>query len=145
MDPFVSAGQKLLPGDEFIDIQVTSGKMYINGNLVKGGRSGGKLHLEFVKGLHDNPKINGIMLVEGGVEHTHKKTYDEYRQAMYDMQAEKAEARVKAEQFFAEDAYDYEERVDGRGPFNQFLSINYALEGAVCVFLVIFFRVVMST
>ena len=51
--------------------------------------------------------------------------------------------RDKAEQFFAEDAYDYEERIDGRGPFNQFLKHDWALEGSVAIFLIFFFRSVM--
>ena len=46
---------------------------------------------------------------------------------------------MKAEQFFAEDAYDYEERIDGRGPFNQFLTMNYALEISIAAFLIVFF------
>ena len=30
LDPFVSAGQKLLPGDEFLDIQVRNGELYVD-------------------------------------------------------------------------------------------------------------------
>ena len=56
---------------------------------------------------------------------------------------EKTEARIKAEAFFAEDAYDYEERIDGRGPFNSFLAVDYALEISVSVFLLIFFRIAL--
>ena len=58
------------------------------------------------------------MLVEGGIGNTHKGTFDTYQNAMYAMMQEKVDARMKAEQFFAEDAYDYEHRIDGRGPFN---------------------------
>ena len=70
-DPFVSAGQKLLPGDEFIDLQVRSGKLFVDNKLVNGGIKSGKLEIKFKKGKADNPKINAIMLVEGGVENTH--------------------------------------------------------------------------
>ena len=44
---------------------------------------------------------------------------------------------------FAEDAFDFEERIDGRGPFNRFLTMDYALECSVAVFLFIFFRIVL--
>jgi len=56
---------------------------------VKGGIKNGKLTIKFVKGKADNPKVNAILLVKGGVENTHKKTYDAYRDAMYQAQLEK--------------------------------------------------------
>ena len=102
-----------------------------------------KVEIKFKRGKNDNPKVNAIMLVRGGLENTHYGTYNAYKEAMLQIQREKEEARAKAEQFFAEDAYDYEERVDGRGPFNQFLKHDWALEASVAIFLVIFFRVVM--
>lgn len=45
------------------------------------------------------------------------------------------------EAFFHEDAYDYDEHIDGRGSLNQFLSISYGLEGCTVAFLVAFFRI----
>ena len=99
--------------------------------------------LEFNKGKADNPKVNGIMLVEGGPENTHKQNYEDMRAALVDLQEEQAAARAKAEQFFAEDAHDYEERVDGRGPFNKFLQMDWALEATTATFLYIFFRVAL--
>lgn len=56
---------------------------------MKGGIKNGKLTIKFVKGKADNPKVNAILLVKGGVENTHKKTYDAYRDAMYQAQLEK--------------------------------------------------------
>ena len=140
MDPFRIAGQKLLPGDAFFDIQVRGGKLYIQGEQVNNGIRDSQLEIKFVKGLADNPKVNAIMLVQGGVENTHKDTYEQYRVTMSQIQQDKQEARMKAEQFFAEDAYDYEERIDGRGPFNQFLTMNYALEISIAAFLIVFFQ-----
>ena len=146
MDPFLSAGEKLLPGDEFLDIKVKKGgKLLVNDEVIKGGLKNGKLEIKFSKGKNDNPKVNAIMLVQGGVENTHKGTYEAYKEAMVQAQEEKAEARMKAEQFFAEDAYDYEERIDGRGPFNQFLSYDWGLEVAVAGFLLVFFHFVMPS
>ena len=85
------------------------------------------------------------MLVEGGTENTHFESYFAMRQALLDIQDEKNAARLKAEQFFAEDAYDYEEKIDGRGPFNKFLQMDYALEVSVTGFLILFFKVVMPS
>ena len=48
------------------------------------------------------------MLVEGGVGNTHKASFDRYQHTMQLMLQEQVDARMKAEQFFAEDAYDYE-------------------------------------
>ena len=36
MDPFESAGQKLLPGDEFLELEVNNGKLKIDGVPVSG-------------------------------------------------------------------------------------------------------------
>lgn len=146
MDPFASAGQKLLPGDEFIDIQVRGGKLYANDIAVNNAfTKTDKIEIKFNRGKADNPKINGILLVKGGLENTHHDSYYAAKEAMKNLQKEKQEAREKAEQFFAEDAYDYEERIDGRGPFNQFLKHDWALEGSVGIFLVIFFKMVMPS
>ena len=71
VDPFLIAGMKLMPGDFFLDLQVKSGKLYIDDKLVKDGVKDGKMELKFVKGKSDNPKVNGILLVEGGKENTH--------------------------------------------------------------------------
>jgi len=53
--------------------------------------------VEFNKGRADNPKVNGIMLIEGGVENTHKQKYEEMRNALVSLQDEKIDARAKAE------------------------------------------------
>lgn len=83
MDPFASAGQKLLPGDEFIDLQVRGGKLYVDGNVVKSAfNKSSQIVVSFNKGLADNPKVNAIMLVKGGVENTHKGTYEAYKESM---------------------------------------------------------------
>ena len=38
----------------------------------------GKIVIKFHKGAADNPKINAIVLVEGGEENTHKQQHDAY-------------------------------------------------------------------
>lgn len=82
MDPFLVAGGKLLPADIFVDLNIKQGKLYVNGVPCKGGIVDDRVVIEFKKGKADNPKINGIILVEGGHENTHKKTYDDYHKAM---------------------------------------------------------------
>ena len=76
MDPFALAGGKLMPGDIFLDLQVKRGTLYVNGDKVPTGISDDKIQLNFVKGKADNPKINAIMLVEGGPENTHAQSYE---------------------------------------------------------------------
>ena len=82
VDPFLVAGGKLAPGDLFLDVRVSNGKLTINGDPIKGGVKSDKLIIEFNKGKADNPKVNAIMLIEGGTENTHKKNYDAMRQAL---------------------------------------------------------------
>jgi len=83
MDPFSTAGQKLLPGDEFLDLQVRGGKLYVDGKLIKDAiKKPGVIVIGFNKGRADNPKVNAILLVKGGFENTHKGTYEAYKESM---------------------------------------------------------------
>ena len=90
-------------------------------------------------GSADNPKVNAIVLVRGGLGDTHMESHRKYKQTLLDIQREKEEARLKAESFFNEDAYDYDERVDGQGIFNKFLAQPYALEATMSVLLAVFY------
>ena len=45
---------------------------------MSGGLKNGKIQVLFKKGKADNPKVNAILLVEGGVENTHKASHDRY-------------------------------------------------------------------
>ena len=75
VDPFAAAGSKRLPHDEFIVIETRSGELYIEGKKAKGRplvEGGSKMEITFKVGSADNPKINAIMLVQGGPENTHK-------------------------------------------------------------------------
>ena len=45
MDPFESAGAKLLPADHFMNVQVKNGKLTIDGTPVKGGVKNGQLQI----------------------------------------------------------------------------------------------------
>ena len=41
--------------------------------------------MEFAVGKADNPKVNGILLVEGGLENTHFAAHTKYLKALEDI------------------------------------------------------------
>jgi hypothetical protein len=49
--------------------------------------------------------------------------------------------KAKEESLFNEESYDFEERIDGRGPLNHFMSYPFLLEGVMIAFIIIFVRV----
>ena len=49
--------------------------MFVDGTEARGAIKNGKLQVDFVVGRADNPKVNGILLVEGGLENTHFKSH----------------------------------------------------------------------
>jgi len=71
LDPFKLAYGKYAPYDLFVELKVSSGKLYIDGKEVKNAIKGSDLIVDFVKGRADNPKINAILLVQGGLRNTH--------------------------------------------------------------------------
>ena len=97
VDPVAMAGAKLLPFDAFVELKTKRGEVFINGDKVKSAVRKENLVITFELGSADNPKINAIALVKGGVANTHKGSYDKYRQTMHDMLNEKAEAKAKEE------------------------------------------------
>ena len=111
----------------------------MNDKNVQGAISNNKLTIKFKVGSADNPKVNAILLVRGGLENTHIDSHQKYKQTLIDIKREKEEARLKAESFFNEDAYDYDERIDGQGIFNKFLAQPYLLEVTMSAFLAMFY------
>ena len=143
LDIWGKCGAKLLPHDEFISLRTQRGELFVNGQKVKDAiNSQGSLHIRFQKGKADNPKVNAILLVKGNVENTHVHSFNAYKQTLINIQKEREEARLKAEAFFQEDAYDYDERIDGQGIFNNFLATPYALEASVALFMTAFFSAI---
>ena len=145
LDPLAMAGAKLLPYDAFIEIKTKRGEVYINGGKVKGAVKKESLLVTFVKGPADNPKINAIALVSGGLKNTHKASFDKYQATLHAINNEKAEARAKEEALFNEDLYDFEDSIDGRGLFNQMLSHTYLFEALTIVSMLVFFRVIPNS
>ena len=77
LDIWGKSGAKLLPHDEFIKIRTQRGEVFINEKKVKDAiSSDGRLHVKFEKGAQDNPKVNAILLVRGGLKNTHQKNFD---------------------------------------------------------------------
>ena len=142
VDPLAMAGAKLLPFDAFIELKTKRGDLYINGEKVLGAVKKDNLWITFVKGSADNPKINAIALVSGGIKNTHKKSFDRYRQTLQDINEEKAAEKAKEEALFNDDLYDFEERIDGQGVFNQMLAHTYLFESLTIAFMIVFFRII---
>ena len=58
--------------DEFIPLNLKGDNLFIQGKKIKNGFnvSEKKIKITFVKKEKDNPKINGILHVKGGLENT---------------------------------------------------------------------------
>ena len=80
LDIWGKCGAKLLPHDEFIAIKTQRGEFFVNGQKVKNAiSSDGGLHVRFMKGKADNPKVNAIVLAKGNVENTHVHNFNAYK------------------------------------------------------------------
>ena len=75
LDIFDKLTSRGIPYDEFVEIKVQGSKVFANGIEAKDGLKNGKLVIDFVQGKADNPKVNAIVLVEGGKENTHFKSF----------------------------------------------------------------------
>jgi hypothetical protein len=85
LDIFTKLLSRGIPYDEFIDIKVKNGKVYVNGQESTDALKNGKLQIDFVQGKADNPKVNGILLVQGGKENTHYDAFQKYLKALEDL------------------------------------------------------------
>ena len=146
LDILMRAGAKMLPHDEFFEIEIKENgnkkELYYQGSFVKGGIDrDNKMVLDFKRGTADNPKVNAIVMVRGGKENTHFDNWLAYKKTLIEIQKEKIAKREKEEEFFQENAYDYDEEVDGNRAINKFLSQPYyLLELVIIVFLTVFFK-----
>jgi hypothetical protein len=85
LDIFSKLLSRGIPYDEFVDIRVKGGKVTVNGQESSDALKNGKLQIDFVQGKADNPKINGIVLVQGGKENTHYNAFKNYLKALEDL------------------------------------------------------------
>lgn len=88
LDIFEKLTSRGIPYDEFIDIKVKGSKVWANGIETKDGLVKGSLVVEFAKGGADNPKVNALVLVEGGKENTHFDSHKKYLKALADLKKE---------------------------------------------------------
>jgi hypothetical protein len=69
---------KYSPYDIFVELTIRSGKLYLDGKEVRNAIKGSDLVVDFLKGKADNPKINAILLVQGGVKNTYQASFLKY-------------------------------------------------------------------
>jgi len=80
-------------------------------------------------------------MVRGGKQNTHYENWLAYKRTLIEIQKEKHEKRMKEEAFFQENAYDYDEEIDGDRAINKILAKPYyLLELWIIFFLYLFFR-----
>lgn len=88
LDIFGRLFSRGIPLDEFIEFTVKQGKVFIDGVEAIGGIKGGKLQIEFAVGRADNPKVNAIVIVEGGKGNTHYSSFQKYLKALEEIKSE---------------------------------------------------------
>lgn len=148
LDIFGKLLSRGIPYDEFIDIKVKGGKVSVNGQESSDALKNGKLQIDFVQGKADNPKVNGIVLVQGGKENTHYNAFKNYLKALEDLKQQQMKQREEQEvqQINRISTFDYfaddEDPSSAKSPINSFLSKPYFLEAFSFGFLAVFFAFV---
>lgn len=96
--------------DEFVEFEIRSGKAFVGGKLAEGGYDSQNetLKVTFKKGEKDNPKINGIVIVKGGLQDT---DYESFKNQLEDLEKEKMEKERKQREIKKRNSlhYDFEE------------------------------------
>ncbi|CAG9323754.1 unnamed protein product [Blepharisma stoltei] len=115
LDIFSKVG-KAAAYDEFIVINYEGGKIKINGNVVENAVSHDELIITFEKGQKDNPKVNAIVLLKGGLEDTHQYEQSEFlaqiqRERLAQKQAQEKVKEVKREEIDDSDFESLEQEV----------------------------------
>ena len=84
--------------DEFIPINIKNDNLYIDGKKIKNGYnvSDKTIKITFVKKTKDNPKINGILLVKGGLENT---DYNEFKSRLDNFERNKIDREKSSRSF----------------------------------------------
>ncbi len=147
LDIFAKLLSRGIPYDEFIDLKVKGGKVFVNGQESTDGLKNGKLQIDFVQGKADNPKVNGIVLVQGGKENTHYEAFKGYLKALEDLKQEQMKQREdqQTQQINRITTFDYfaddEDPSSPKSPINSFLSKPYFLEAFSFGFLAFFFAI----
>lgn len=96
--------------DEYLEFEIKSSKVYFNNKIIEDGYNidDKTLKLVFKKGERDNPKINAIVVVKGGLVNT---DYEEYKASLEELEKEKMEKERKQREIKKRNNlhYDFEE------------------------------------
>jgi hypothetical protein len=104
-------------------------------------------------GSSDNPKVNAVLLVEGGLKNTHYKNHQSYLQELNVLREEQYKAQMEAQekQGLTGLNYDYYSDEDdvtpgnsNKGIINSFLEIRWGAEIASLAFLFVFFSILQN-
>ena len=84
--------------DEFITLNIKGDNLFIQGKKIKNGFnvSEKKIKITFVKKEKDNPKINGILHVKGGLENT---DYEEFKNRLDNIERSKVDREKNSRTF----------------------------------------------
>ena len=143
LDVFAKVG-KGAAYDEYVEITVKQGQLYIDAQQVSKGLSAGKLTVDFVKGAADNPKINAIAVVRGTKEDTE---FLEQKAKLESIARQKEQLKEQRNEP-SDDAEDYE-TVDSVGELRKeeasllelvFSTPGLVLVGVLCLSLAMVMR-----
>jgi len=152
LDVFERVGQ-FVPYEEFIPFELRSGNIYINDRIANGAYNKGEIVINFKQGRIDNPKINAIRIVRGGLTDTH---YEEFKQGLESINKIKEERdqnqrelelnqRRETERQFEDEEEAFESAEAAKGEHNaqqtimqNLLNIPYLLELSAIGFVVLF-------
>ena len=135
--------------DKYVEFELKKGgKVYFGGKLVEGAydESDHTIDLVFNKGQRDNPKVNAIVLVKGGIENT---DYENFKNQVEELEKEKLEKERKQREIkkrnnlhydfedFEEDYVDPDIEARSRSKIGPMFFVIIGLIGALIYFIFI--------
>ena len=148
LDIFGKLLSRGIPFDEFVEFTIKDGRVFIGGSEATGALKNGKLQINFAQGRADNPKVNGIVIVEGGKQNTHFEAHKKYLKALDDIKKQQQKQHQEEETAMLKQvsSFDYfsddEDPSVPKTPINAVISKPYLLEACSLGFLAFFFFVV---
>ena len=107
----------------------------------------GKLQVDFAVGKADNPKVNGILLVQGGKQNTHFEAHKKYLKALDEIKQQQVQQHEEKEvlDYQKISTFDYfsddEDLSTPKSPINASLSQPWLLEFFSLGCLALFFGI----
>lgn len=103
-------------------------------------------------GSNDNPKVNAVLLVEGGLKNTHYQNHQNYLSELLILREEQYKQQMEAQekqglQGLSYDYYSDEDEVTAgtnKGLINNFLENKWGAEIASLAFLFVFFSILQN-